>query len=83
LLAVSFDTGDRNTRPTQPTELENKGEIIMNPQDETQDTAQTTAHNAFPEPQTIPSGWDTSEFSPATQPIPNPQGDESNESETN
>ena len=32
----------------------------MNPQDENQDTAQNSAYNAFPEPQTIPAGWDTS-----------------------
>ncbi|HSB01536.1 MAG TPA: hypothetical protein VLE49_12870 [Anaerolineales bacterium] len=35
----------------------------MNTQDENQDTAQTSDHNSFPEPQTIPSGWDTSGFS--------------------
>ncbi len=35
----------------------------MNTQDENQDTAQTSARNSFPEPQTIPSGWDTSGFS--------------------
>ena len=34
----------------------------MNTQDEKQDTAQTAAYNPFPEPQTIPSGWDTSEL---------------------
>ncbi len=34
----------------------------MNPQDEKTDTAQTSAYNPFPEPQTIPSGWDTSAF---------------------
>jgi hypothetical protein len=41
----------------------NKGEIIMNPKDENQDTAPNPAYNPFPEPQTIPSGWDTSVFS--------------------
>lgn len=34
----------------------------MNLQEEDQDTVQTSAHNPFPEPQTIPSGWDTSAF---------------------
>ncbi len=34
----------------------------MNTQDENQDTVQT-ARDSFPEPQTIPSGWDTSTFS--------------------
>lgn len=42
----------------------------MNAQDENQDqdTVQSTAHNPFPEPQTIPSGWDTSEFLSMPQP---------------
>lgn len=39
----------------------------MNTQDENQDTAQTSTHNSFPEPQTIPSGWDTSSFSSADE----------------
>jgi hypothetical protein len=34
----------------------------MNPQDEKQETAQTSAYDPFPKPQTIPSGWDTSEL---------------------
>lgn len=38
----------------------------MNTQDENQDTAQTSDRNSFPEPQTIPSGWDTSGFSSAS-----------------
>ena len=39
----------------------------MNPQDETQDTAKTSAYNPFPEPQTIPSGWDLSELTFTSQ----------------
>ncbi len=35
----------------------------MNTQEENQDTAQTFTRDSFPEPQTIPSGWDTSGFS--------------------
>lgn len=38
----------------------------MNTQDENQDTAEF-ARNSFPEPQTIPSGWDTSTFSSADE----------------
>jgi hypothetical protein len=34
----------------------------MNTEDDKQDTVQSSAYNPFPEPQTIPSGWDTSEF---------------------
>ena len=32
----------------------------MDAQDDKQDTVQSTAYNPFPEPQTIPSGWDLS-----------------------
>lgn len=32
----------------------------MNPQNEDQDVAQNSAYNPFPEPQTIPAGWDLS-----------------------
>ena len=34
----------------------------MNTEYETQDTAVSAAYNPFPEPQTIPAGWDTSTF---------------------
>lgn len=39
----------------------------MTTQNENQDTMQTSAYNPFPEPQTIPSGWDTSAFLSALQ----------------
>ncbi|MBI5838806.1 MAG: hypothetical protein HZB19_01765 [Chloroflexi bacterium] len=32
----------------------------MTTENENRDTVQTSAYNPFPEPQTIPSGWDTS-----------------------
>ena len=38
----------------------------MNTQDEKQDPAQGFARDSFPEPQTIPSGWDTSTLSSAS-----------------
>jgi hypothetical protein len=41
----------------------------MNKEDENQDIAQNPAYNPFPEPQTIPSGWDTSEFIFTPQPV--------------
>lgn len=47
----------------------------MNTQDENQDTVYNSAYNPFPEPQTIPSGWDTSVFSSA------PQNDSASEAE--
>jgi uncharacterized protein YbdZ (MbtH family) len=34
----------------------------MNTQDQNQNPADNSAYNPFPEPQTIPSGWDTSGF---------------------
>jgi hypothetical protein len=66
LSPVGFDSGRKNARPTQSTEYFKK-ENHMNTQDENQDTAQTSARDSFPEPQTIPSGWDTSTFSPDEQ----------------
>jgi hypothetical protein len=39
-----------------------KGEIIMNTSSEDQEVTCNSAYNPFPEPQTIPSGWDTSTF---------------------
>ena len=54
----------------------------MNTQDEDQDTVQTSARTPFPEPQTIPSGWDTSGFLSDPQPASDEQGDDSAESES-
>ncbi|MGE5777112.1 MAG: hypothetical protein ACM33V_12890 [Chloroflexota bacterium] len=51
----------------------------MNTQDENQDTVEF-ARNSFPEPQTIPSGWDTSTFSSASQSASDEQEDDSVES---
>ena len=34
----------------------------MNIDNEDQDVIHNSAYNPFPEPQTIPSGWDTSTF---------------------
>jgi hypothetical protein len=56
-----------------------------------QDTDQASAFNPFPEPQTIPSGWDTSvfDFTPQpfdetqSKPVPVEQADNSTESESN
>ena len=51
----------------------------MNTQDQNQDTAQASVRNSFPEPQTIPSGWDTSGFSAAPQPVSDETEDDSAE----
>jgi len=39
----------------------------MNTQNENQDAAQNSAYNPFPQPQTIPAGWDTSVFASVSQ----------------
>ena len=43
----------------------------MNAPDETQDASFNSAYNPFPEPQTIPSGWDASAIlsTPQTGPV--------------
>jgi hypothetical protein len=46
----------------------------------TQEENQETARNSFPEPQTIPSGWDTSGFSSASSPASEEQEDDTVES---
>jgi hypothetical protein len=39
----------------------------MNTQDKNQEIAHSSAYNPFPEPRTIPSGWDLSEFLSASE----------------
>lgn len=46
----------------------------MNTQDENQDIVHSSAYNPFPEPQTIPAGWDTSVFLSAPEPFDLAQG---------
>ena len=52
----------------------------MNTQDENQDATHNSAYNPFPEPQTIPTGWDTSVFSSAPQPVSVEEAEDSAES---
>jgi hypothetical protein len=54
----------------------------MNTPDENQDTVQTSAYNAFPEPQTIPAGWDTSTFFANPRPASFEQEDDLPEKES-
>lgn len=51
----------------------------MNAQPENDDTVQTSVYDPFPEPQTIPAGWDTSEFYSAAQPVAVEQEENSTE----
>jgi 2-isopropylmalate synthase len=44
-----------------------KGEFTMDTQPEPQDVLQNSAYNPFPEPQTIPSGWDLSSLASPSQ----------------
>jgi len=53
----------------------------MTTQDENRETIQTSAYNPFPEPQTIPSGWDTSGFLSAPQIDSDANEDDSTESQ--
>jgi hypothetical protein len=39
----------------------------MNTQDENQDNIRSSAYNPFPEPQTIPLGWDISAFASTSE----------------
>ena len=52
----------------------------MNTQNENQDTVQNSAYNPFPEPQTIPTGWDTSVFYAAAESDTTSEADDSAES---
>ena len=52
----------------------------MNTQDENQEIVRSSAYNPFPEPQTIPAGWDTSVFSSAVETDSAMEEDESAES---
>ncbi len=54
----------------------------MNTQDESQDIVQTSVYNPFPEPQTIPSGWDISAFLSAPKTDTVTDSDDSAESGT-
>jgi hypothetical protein len=52
----------------------------MNTQDEDRDIVQSHYFDPFPEPQTIPSGWDISELLSAPEPAPVTEADDSAES---
>ena len=54
----------------------------MNTQDENRDIVHSSAYNPFPEPQTIPSGWDTSGFFSAPEPASAQAADDSADSES-
>jgi hypothetical protein len=54
----------------------------MNTKEENQDTVQSAAYNPFPEPRTIPSGWDMSGFVFTPQPVPAQQDEDSAEGES-
>ena len=55
----------------------------MNTQDENQEIVHSSAYNPFPEPQTIPSGWDLSEFLSAPEPFDLAQGKPAPDTESN
>jgi hypothetical protein len=47
----------------------------MNPENENQDFTRTQDFDPFPKPQTIPSGWDLSEFLSPPEEAPAPESD--------
>ena len=49
----------------------------MNTQNENQDIVDSSVYNPFPEPQTIPAGWDISVLLSAPEPAPVKQEDDS------
>jgi len=55
----------------------------MTAQDEDRDVFFNSAYNPFPEPQTIPSGWDTSGFFSKPQTDSVEQAEDSTKGETN
>jgi hypothetical protein len=55
----------------------------MTTQDENRDVFQSCCFDPFPEPQTIPAGWDTSALLFAPKPDSEQQVDDSAESESN
>jgi hypothetical protein len=54
----------------------------MNTPDEDRDVTYNSAYNPFPEPQTIPSGWDTSGFYSTAQVDPVMDEEDSAEGES-
>ena len=54
----------------------------MNTPNEIQDLSHADCFDPFPEPQTVPSGWDLSELLSSPQPAPVEQADDSAESES-
>jgi len=55
----------------------------MNTQDEDRDVFQSQYFDPFPQPQTIPAGWDLSGLFPAPQSDSDQQADNSAESDSN
>ena len=55
----------------------------MNTQNEDRDMFQSQYFDPFPQPQTIPAGWDLSGLFPALQADSDQQTDDSSESESN
>ena len=55
----------------------------MNTQDDNRDIFQSPCFDPFPQPQTIPAGWDLSGLFPAPQAASDPQAEDISESESN
>ena len=55
----------------------------MNTQDDNRDVSQSQYFDPFPQPQTIPAGWDLSGLFPAPQTDPEQQAVDATETESN
>jgi hypothetical protein len=60
--------------------LDKQKEKTMNTQDENRDIVHSSTNNPFPEPQTIPAGWDISVLLSTPESAPVEQEDDSADS---
>jgi hypothetical protein len=60
-----------------------QGEITMNTENENQEFTDNSAYDPFPQPQTIPSGWDMSEILFPPTPARNERSEDLVENEHN
>jgi uncharacterized protein YbdZ (MbtH family) len=79
-LAHKVPVPFREVKPALVIEVDDFGEITMNTKDESYEIVHSSAYNPFPEPQTIPLGWDTSGFFSAPDPASSMDEEETAES---
>jgi hypothetical protein len=70
---------DQGVKRSRPATANTKGEITMSTQNKNPEISQAQGFDPFPEPHTIPSGWDLSELYPGSQPASVTKEDHSTE----